>query len=57
VVVQAERAKKEREDELVRLQEALCKIAETRRTAVGLVMNLDSNAIQFKFDRVTCCHC
>ena len=53
LVAEAERTKKEREDELVRLQEALGKIAETRRTAMGLVMNLDSNAIQFEFDRAT----
>jgi outer membrane protein OmpA-like peptidoglycan-associated protein len=50
---EAERAKQEREEELTRLQEALGKIAETRRTAMGLVMNLDSNAIQFEFDRDT----
>ena len=50
---EAERAKQEREGELTRLQEALGKIAETRRTAMGLVMNLDSNAIQFEFDRDT----
>jgi outer membrane protein OmpA-like peptidoglycan-associated protein len=53
LVAEAERTKKEREDELIRLQEALGKIAETRRTAMGLVMNLDSNAIQFEFDRAT----
>jgi outer membrane protein OmpA-like peptidoglycan-associated protein len=53
LVAEAERAKKEREDELTRLQEALGKIAETRRTAIGLVMNLDSNAIQFAFDQAT----
>lgn len=38
---------------MIRLQEALGKIAETRRTAMGLVMNLDSNAIQFEFDKAT----
>ena len=53
LVAEALRAKKEREDELIRLQEALEKIVETRRTAMGLVMNLDSNAIQFEFDRAT----
>jgi outer membrane protein OmpA-like peptidoglycan-associated protein len=53
LVAEAQRAKKEREDELIRLQEALEKIVETRRTAMGLVMNLDSNAIQFEFDRAT----
>jgi outer membrane protein OmpA-like peptidoglycan-associated protein len=48
---EAERIRKEREDELNRLQEALQKIAETRRTAMGLVMNLDSNSIQFEFNK------
>ncbi len=50
-VAEAERIRKEREDELNRLQEALQKIAETRRTAMGLVMNLDSHAIQFEFNK------
>ena len=50
-VAEAERIRKEREEELSRLQEALQKIAETRRTAMGLVMNLDSNAIQFEFNK------
>lgn len=50
-VAEAERIRKEREEELDRLQEALQKIADTRRTAMGLVMNLDSNAIQFEFNK------
>ena len=50
-VAEAERIRKEREEELGRLQEALQKIADTRRTAMGLVMNLDSNAIQFEFNK------
>jgi outer membrane protein OmpA-like peptidoglycan-associated protein len=50
-VAEADRIRKEREDELNRLQEALQKIAETRRTAMGLVMNLDSHAIQFEFNK------
>jgi outer membrane protein OmpA-like peptidoglycan-associated protein len=50
-VQEADRIRKEREEELNRLQEALQKIAETRRTAMGLVMNLDSNAIQFEFNK------
>ena len=50
-VAEAERIRQEREEELNRLQEALQKIAETRRTAMGLVMNLDSNAIQFEFNK------
>ena len=52
-VNEAARIRKEREEELGRLQEALEKIAETRRTAMGLVMNLDSNAIQFEFNKAT----
>ena len=52
-LAEAERIRKEREEELIRLQEALGKIAETRRTAMGLVMNLDSRAIQFEFDKAT----
>ena len=48
---EAKRIRQEREDELNRLQEALQKIAETRRTAMGLVMNLDSNSIQFEFNK------
>jgi outer membrane protein OmpA-like peptidoglycan-associated protein len=50
---EAERVRKEREEELNRLHDALGKIADTRRTAMGLVMNLDSNAIQFEFDKAT----
>jgi len=50
-LAEADRIRKEREEELNRLQEALQKIAETRRTAMGLVMNLDSNAIQFEFNK------
>jgi outer membrane protein OmpA-like peptidoglycan-associated protein len=50
-LAEAERSRKEREEEMIRLQEALGKIAETRRTAMGLVMNLDSSAIQFEFDK------
>jgi len=50
-IEEAERIRKEREEEMSRLQEALQKIAETRRTAMGLVMNLDSHAIQFEFDK------
>ena len=52
-VAEAERIRREREEELIRLHDALGKIAETRRTAMGLVMNLDSNAIQFEFDKAT----
>jgi outer membrane protein OmpA-like peptidoglycan-associated protein len=50
-LAEAERIKKEREDELNRLQEALNQIAETRRTALGLVMNLGSDHMKFDFDK------
>src|SRR6266404_305857 len=37
--------------QLARLQQALGQIAETRRTAMGLVMTLDSKSIRFDFDK------
>jgi outer membrane protein OmpA-like peptidoglycan-associated protein len=48
---QAERYRQEREAGLEQLQEALGQIAETRRTAMGLVMTLDSKSIRFDFDK------
>ena len=48
---EAEQIRQERDAELDRLQQALSRIVETRRTALGLVMNLDSDAIEFDFDR------
>ena len=48
---ETERILKERTRELDQMQQALSQIAETRRTALGLIMNLDSNAIQFDFDK------
>ncbi len=48
---QAEEYRQEREAELVQLQQALGQIAETRRTAMGLVMTLDSKSIRFDFDK------
>ena len=48
---QAEEYRKEREAELQQLQQALGQIAETRRTAMGLVMTLDSKSIRFDFDK------
>ncbi len=48
---QAEQYRQEREAGLVQLQEALGQIAETRRTAMGLVMTLDSKSIRFDFDK------
>jgi outer membrane protein OmpA-like peptidoglycan-associated protein len=49
--MEADKAREERQQELDRLQEALSQLVETRRTALGLVMNLDNDAIQFDFDR------
>ena len=48
---EADRIRKRAEAELNRLEEALGKIAETRRTALGLVMNLGSDYLKFEFDK------
>ncbi len=48
---EAERIRKEAEAELSRLEEALSKIAETHRTALGLVMNLGEDSLKFDFDK------
>jgi outer membrane protein OmpA-like peptidoglycan-associated protein len=48
---QAEEYRQEREAQLAQLQDALGQIAETRRTAMGLVMTLDSKSIRFDFDK------
>ena len=48
---QAEEYRQEREAQLAQLQEALGQIAETRRTAMGLMMTLDSKSIRFDFDK------
>src|SRR3984957_1000220 len=50
---QAEKYRQEREAELAQLQQALGEIAETHRTAMGLVMTLDSKSIRFDFDKAT----
>ena len=50
-IAEAEKFKREREEELNRLQDALSQIAETRRTALGLVMNLGSDYLKFDFDK------
>jgi outer membrane protein OmpA-like peptidoglycan-associated protein len=50
---QAEQYRQEREAQLQQLQQALGEIAETRRTAMGLVMTLDSKSIRFDFDKAT----
>lgn len=49
-IEEVERLKQERNDELNRLQNALSQIVETRRTALGLVMNLSSDYLKFDFD-------
>ncbi len=48
---QAEQYRQQREAELQQLQQALGQIAETRRTALGLVMTLDNKSIRFDFDK------
>jgi len=48
---QAEEYRQAREAELAQLQQVLGQIAETRRTAMGLVMTLDSKSIRFDFDK------
>jgi outer membrane protein OmpA-like peptidoglycan-associated protein len=48
---EAERIRKEAEKELDRLAQALGQVAETRRTALGLVMNLGSDYLKFEFDK------
>ena len=48
---EADRIRKEAEAELNRLEVALGKIADTRRTALGLVMNLGEDALKFDFDK------
>ena len=49
--VEADRVRKQAEADLNRLQEALSQVAETRRTALGLVMNLNSDYLKFDFDK------
>ena len=46
-----ERMRKERDEELNRMQRTLNQIVTTRRTALGLVMNLGSDTIRFDFDK------
>jgi outer membrane protein OmpA-like peptidoglycan-associated protein len=47
----AEEYRKQREEELQQVQQALGQIAETHRTAVGLVMTLGEKSIRFDFDK------
>jgi len=48
---EAERIRKKAEAEVTRLEAALGQIAETRRTALGLTMNLGSDYLKFEFDK------
>jgi len=48
---QADLVRKKAEAEVNRLEAALGQIAETRRTALGLVMNLGSDHLKFEFDK------
>ena len=48
---EADRIRKKAEAEVNRLEAALGQIAETRRTALGLVMNLGSDHLKFAFDK------
>jgi outer membrane protein OmpA-like peptidoglycan-associated protein len=48
---EADRMRKRAEAELNRLEEALGKIADTHRTALGVVMNLGSDHLKFDFDK------
>jgi len=48
---EAERIRQEADAELNRLEQALGQVAETRRTALGLVMNLGSDYLKFEFDK------
>ena len=49
--VEADAIRKKAEAEVNRLEAALGQIAETRRTALGLVMNLGSDHLKFEFDK------
>ena len=48
---EGERIRKKAEAEVTRLEAALGQIAETRRTALGLTMNLGSDYLKFEFDK------
>jgi outer membrane protein OmpA-like peptidoglycan-associated protein len=48
---EAAQVRKKAEAELNRLEAALGQIAETRRTALGVVMNLGSDYLKFEFDK------
>jgi outer membrane protein OmpA-like peptidoglycan-associated protein len=48
---EAEQIRKRAEAEVGRLEEALGQVAETRRTALGVVMNLSGDHLKFEFDK------
>jgi outer membrane protein OmpA-like peptidoglycan-associated protein len=48
---EADRIRQQREQEIERMRVALSQIAETERTALGLVMSLGSDSIRFDFDQ------
>ena len=48
---EADRIRQQAEKEMRRLEDALSQVAETRRTALGVVMNLGSDYLKFEFDR------
>ena len=48
---EADQIRKRAEAEVNRLEEALGQVAETRRTALGLVMNLGSDHLKFEFNK------
>jgi len=48
-----ERIRRERDEDLDRLHTAFNQIVETRRTALGLVMSLGGDSMQFNFDAAT----
>ena len=48
-----EHIRRERDEDLDRLHTAFNQIVETRRTALGLVMSLGNDSMQFNFDKAT----
>jgi outer membrane protein OmpA-like peptidoglycan-associated protein len=48
---EAQEIRKKAEAEVTRLYDALGNVAETRRTALGLVMNLGGDRLKFEFDK------
>ena len=53
VEAEKEELKRQLEEKLDHMQQALGRIADTRRTALGLVMTLDSSQIEFDFNKAT----